>query len=132
MKHYYALFKRTQEAIEVSFPDLQGCVTFGKDWEEAFENAEDALAAWLAHADSHFIKDPSPHARLEHLEGELVPVSVNEHTIASYKELKRFNVIFPVQTLKRVDVFRKKTGLKRSTFLARAAEEYIKNHEQQL
>jgi hypothetical protein len=49
MKHYYAIFKKTKEAIEVSFSDLQGCVTFGKDLEEALDNAEDTLAAWLAH-----------------------------------------------------------------------------------
>jgi predicted RNase H-like HicB family nuclease len=32
MKHYYALFKKTDEAVEVEFPDLNGCFTFGKDW----------------------------------------------------------------------------------------------------
>lgn len=46
MKHYYALFKKTNEAVEVEFPDFKGCFTFGKDWEEALENAEDVLAAW--------------------------------------------------------------------------------------
>jgi predicted RNase H-like HicB family nuclease len=45
MKHYYAIFKKTKEAIEVSFSDLQGCITFGKDGEEVLENAEDVLAA---------------------------------------------------------------------------------------
>ena len=44
--------------IEVEFPDLQGCFTFGKDWEEALENAEDALAAWLVNAELEFIKEP--------------------------------------------------------------------------
>lgn len=33
MNHYYAVFKKTTEAIEVEFPDLEGCVTFGSDWE---------------------------------------------------------------------------------------------------
>src|SRR5580698_8705337 len=59
MKHYYALFTKTDKAIEVEFPDLEGCVTFGKDWEEALENAEDVLAAWLTHAEDQFIKEPS-------------------------------------------------------------------------
>jgi len=30
MKHYYAIFKKTNEAIEVEFPDLPDCLTFGK------------------------------------------------------------------------------------------------------
>jgi predicted RNase H-like HicB family nuclease len=130
MKHYYALFKKTDEAVEVEFPDLQGCFTFGKDWEEALENAEDVLAAWLANADPEFIKEPSKHHELEHLSsGELVPVLVDENIIASYRKLKRFNVIFPAEVLKQIDKFRKKKGLKRSTFLQKAAEEYLQQHD---
>lgn len=131
MKHYYALFKKTDEAVEVEFPDLQGCFTFGSDWEEALENAADALAAWLANAESEFIKEPSKHHELEHLsnDGELVPILVDENILASYQKLKRFNVIFPADVLKQIDNFRKKKGLKRSTFLQKAAEEYLQEHD---
>ena len=129
MKHYYALFTKTADAIEVSFPDLEGCVTFGDDWEEALENAKDVLAAWLAHAEARFVKEPSKHQALEHLvEGELVPIFVDESIMASYQKLKRFNVIFPVEILKNIDSFRKKIGLKRSTFLQKAAEAYLAQH----
>lgn len=128
MKHYYALFKKNKKIVEVEFPDLEGCVTFGKDWEEALENATDVLAAWLANAESQFIKEPSKHHQLEYLSGELVPVLVDENTMASYRKLTRFNVIFPVDVLKKVDKFRKKKGLKRSTFLQKAAEEYLQQH----
>ena len=95
MKHYYALFKKTPTAVEVEFPDLEGCVTFGKDWEEALINAEDVLAAWLAHAEQKFIKAPSKHTQLEHLKGELVPIPIVESILTSYQERKRFNVILP-------------------------------------
>lgn len=132
MKHYYAIFKKTEEAVEVTFPDLQGCVTFGKDWEEALDNAEDVLAAWLAHAEDKFIKEPSKHQLLEHLGGDLIPIPVKEETIESYQKLKRFNVIFPSNVLKRIDTFRKKEGLKRSTFLQKAAEAYLRQHERHL
>lgn len=132
MKHYYAIFKKTEEAIEVNFPDLQGCVTFGKDWEEALDNAEDVLAAWLAHAEDMFIKEPSKHHLLEHLEGDIIPIPVKEEAIESYRKLKRFNVIFPTNVLKRIDTFRKKEGLKRSTFLQKAAEAYLRQHEKHL
>ena len=127
-KHYYALFKRTDDAVEVEFPDLAGCSTFGKDWEEALLYAEDALSAWLVHADPKFIKEPSTHDELSHL-GELVPILVDQKLIESYQELKRFNVIFPIQILKKIDSFRKRQGLKRSTFLLKAAEEYLLKHQ---
>lgn len=129
MKHYYALFKKTADAVEVEFPDLVGCVTFGGDWEEALENAKDVLAAWLVNAEPEFIKPASKHDELEHLKGgELIPVFFDANIIASYQKLKRFNVIFPAEVLKKVDQFRKKNGLKRSTFLQRAAEEYLQRH----
>ncbi len=37
MKYYHAVFKTSTGAVEVEFPDLQGCVTFGKDWENALD-----------------------------------------------------------------------------------------------
>jgi predicted RNase H-like HicB family nuclease len=128
MKQYYAIFKRSRNAIEVEFPDLEGCVTFGKDWDEAYENAIDALAAWLAHAQASFVRPPSTHKALEDLNVELVPVPVDEKIIASYEDLKRINIIIPLTTLEKIDDYRKKIGLKRSTFLVYAAEEYLERH----
>lgn len=129
MKYYYALFKTTPEAVEVEFPDLSGCVTFGSDWDEAVKNATDVLAAWLANAEEKFIKAPSHYQELSHLTGQLVPVAVDAALLESYQALKRFNVIFPTSVLQHIDNYRKKAGLKRSTFLQRAAEEYLQNHE---
>jgi predicted RNase H-like HicB family nuclease len=129
MKYYYALFKETKDAIEVEFPDLQGCVTFGENWDEAIVNATDALAAYLAHAQEQFIKPPSSYNNLVTSKGKLIPIPIDEVTLSSYQELKRFNVILPAQVLGRIDDFRKKIGLKRSTFLQKAAEEYLEKHE---
>lgn len=89
-------------------------------------NAEDALAGWLAHTEPKFIKKPSTHDQLKHL-GELVPIVVNASIVDSYQELKRFNVIFPNKVLQAVDDYRKRAGLKRSTVLQRAAEEYLQH-----
>jgi predicted RNase H-like HicB family nuclease len=129
MKHYYALFKETAKAVEVEFPDLPGCVTFGKDWDEAIENAIDALGGWLAHAEPEFIKQPSSHKKLESkIKGMLIPIPVDERIVESYQASKRFNVIFPLAILHRIDSFRRKKGVKRSTFLLHAAEEYLARH----
>lgn len=127
MKYYYAIFKHCEDSVEVEFPDLKGCVTFGDNWDEAIENATDVLAAWLANAESQFVKEPSPYKKLIDTYGKenLIPIALDEKILESYEELKRFNVIFPSKLLKKVDTYRKKTGLKRSTLLKIATEEYL-------
>ena len=127
MKYYYAIFKHSKDAVEVEFPDLKGCVTFGDNWDEALENATDVLAAWLANAETKFIKDPSSYQELQKKfkDAKLVPIALDEKIVESYEELKRFNVIFPSRLLKKVDDYRRRTGLKRSTLLKIATEEYL-------
>ncbi len=130
MKYYHAVFKTSTGAVEVEFPDLQGCVTFGKDWENALDNATDVLAGWLANAEQQFIKKPASYDELKNRfpKESIVPIAVDEKILESYEELKRFNVIFPTGLLTKVDNFRKKSGLKRSTFLRKATEEYLQKY----
>jgi predicted RNase H-like HicB family nuclease len=127
MKYYYAIFKHSKNAVEVEFPDLTGCLTFGSNRDEALENATDVLAAWLANAESQFINEPSSYQELKKKfkNANLIPIALDEQILESYEELKRFNVIFPSRLLRKVDNFRKKTGLKRSTLLKIATEEYL-------
>lgn len=127
MKCYYALFKKTSEAIEVTFPDLPGCVTFGGTKDEAIENASDVLAGWLANAESQFVKEPSSYEELKNrfVNDELIPIAVDENIMQSYEASKRFNVVFPANLLNQVDQFSKEKGLKRSMVLRKATEEYL-------
>jgi predicted RNase H-like HicB family nuclease len=131
MKYYYAIFKHSKDAVEVEFPDLSGCVTFGSNRDEALENATDVLAAWLANAETHFISEPSSYKELKkkHKDADLIPIALDEQILESYEELKRFNVIFPSRLLKKVDDFRRRTGLKRSTLLKIATEEYLEKQK---
>jgi predicted RNase H-like HicB family nuclease len=129
MKKYFAIFKKTLEATEVEFPDLEGCVTFGKDYEEAYNNAVDVLAGWMAYAEPKFIVEPSTYEQLKNRKGLIVPIPLDQPLLESYEEKKRFNVIFSKSTLERLDAFRKGIGLKRSTVLERAAEEFIERHK---
>lgn len=128
MKKYFAIFKNSGQATEVEFPDLEGCVTFGKNYDEAYNNAVDALAGWMAYADPKFVKEPSTYEQLKNRKGLIVPIPLDLTLLESYEEKKRFNVIFSKATLERVDAFRKKKGLKRSTILERAAEEFLARH----
>jgi predicted RNase H-like HicB family nuclease len=128
MKKYFALFKKTDEATEVEFPDLEGCVTFGKDYEEAYSNAVDALAGWMAYAEPKLIVEPSTYEQLKNKKGYIVPIPLDPALLESYEEKKRFNVIFSKNILEQLDAFRKKAGLKRSTVLEKAAEEFLERH----
>ena len=107
MKYYYAIFKHSKDAVEVEFPDLAGCVTFGSNRDEALENATDVLAAWLANAEFQFVKKPSSHQQLKkkYKNDDLIPIALDEQLLESYEELKRFNVIFPSRLLKKIDDF---------------------------
>ncbi len=45
---YPAVFRKEDDGIyTVTFPDLEGCITYGYTLEEAFNMAGDALYAWL-------------------------------------------------------------------------------------
>ena len=49
MKRYIALFETDEHAdnIGVVIPDLPGCFSTGKDFDEAFRNAHEAVAGYL-------------------------------------------------------------------------------------
>ena len=134
MKYYYAIFKHNKDSVEVEFPDLSGCVTFGDDWDEAMENAIDVLAAWLANAEPKFVKKPSSFKELSEKfkRAQLIPIAVDEKVFESYEQLTRFNIIFPSRLLRKVDEFRNKSGLKRSTLLKIATEQYLEREEASL
>ncbi len=45
---YFAIFDPAEEGgYNVSFPDFPGCVTFGRNFEEARAMAREALELWL-------------------------------------------------------------------------------------
>jgi predicted RNase H-like HicB family nuclease len=127
MEFYYAIFRKTSEAIEVEFPDLRGCVTFGRTRDEAIENATDVLAGWLANAESQFVKEPSSYEALKNKfkNDELISIAVDENIMQQYEASKKFNVVFPATLLSKVDQYTKEKGLKRSLVLRKATEEYL-------
>ena len=63
MKYIYpAIFTENEDGILVDFPDLPNCYTDGANLEEAFENAEDALALALWHLEEERADIPVPSA----------------------------------------------------------------------
>ena len=63
MKYIYpAIFTEEKDGVLVDFPDLPNCYTDGATIEEAFENAEDALALALWHLEEEGADIPVPSA----------------------------------------------------------------------
>ena len=63
MKYIYpAIFTEREDGILVDFPDLPNCYTDGATIEEAFENAEDALALALWQMEETHQELPAPSA----------------------------------------------------------------------
>lgn len=57
--HYYAIFEPVEEGgYNVSFPLFPGCITFGKNFEEAKEKAEEVLELWLTELEEENKKIP--------------------------------------------------------------------------
>ncbi|MCP4756150.1 MAG: hypothetical protein GY866_35250 [Proteobacteria bacterium] len=84
--------------MEVEIPDVQGCMTFGADFEEAYDMAVDALAAVLANSEAQFIKrKPSTYEEISKklkAKGQAIfPVPVDETIMHAYAPKKRINVV---------------------------------------
>ena len=61
MKYVYpAVFSLEGEMYNVSFPDLEGCLTFGEGMADAIKMAEDALALYLYSAEEDGRSIPEP------------------------------------------------------------------------
>jgi len=128
-KGYYAVFEKTSEAIEVHFPDLKGCVTFGDNMEEAFEMAMDVLAGWLQESEPQFIKAPSDFETIKsHYASEnifIMRIPINERIKRKYEEKQRLNISIPASVVKKIDLAAKERGLNRSEFIADATMQVI-------
>ena len=122
---YYAIFEKTDEAIEVYFPDLRGCVTFGKTMEEAFEMAADVLAGWLQESEPEFIKEPSDFETIKshYLNKDvfIMRIPVDERIKRMYEKKQRLNISIPASIVKKIDLAAKERGVNRSEFIADAA-----------
>lgn len=61
---YFAIFDPAEEGgYNVSFPDFPGCVTFGKNFEEAKEKAREILELWISELQAEKQEVPSHFGR---------------------------------------------------------------------
>ena len=125
---YLAVFESTKTGFSVYFPDFPGCVTVGKNVNEAVKNAQEALNLhyYGMNKDREEIPDPFDIKELskDDIEGNIVcPITINPERYKRHMEEKRvkINCTIPLW-LKREG---EQAGLNFSKLLEKAATEEL-------
>lgn len=113
----------------VTVPDLPGCFSAGKSYEEAIENSIEAIECHLEGLLLDGEPIPQPQSIAEYARNRiykgglwfLVPIDLSKLSGSS----KRVNITLPEKLLHQMDQYAKKHGQSRSGLIANAAIEYI-------
>jgi len=123
------IFKDNDSDYGVVAPGLPGCFSSGRSYEEAIENAREAIELHLEGmaADGEAVPEQR---EVDHYSDELkaggVAALVEVDTSAyEARQSERVNVSFPKPLLSKIDNASRKLGMTRSGFLQRAAKKYI-------
>jgi predicted RNase H-like HicB family nuclease len=131
MANYIAIVhKETKSDFGVSFPDFPGCITAGKNIDEAKDMAQEALALHI----QGMLEDGEPlpvPSRLEDIMSDADYANAIAYLVVSVPDAKprtvRVNVTVPEMTLKQIDAAAKKRGMSRSSFLVHVAQNAIQS-----
>ncbi len=127
--YYYALFEKDEGGtISVHVPDVDACITFGDNWDEAYENAIDALAGCLAAGAIPAKRSTREELAASHPGCEIDPVPVDRAIMAKYEPAQRINITLAAPLLHEVDAYCHAANTKRSRLLANAVQEYMTAH----
>ncbi|MBL8773742.1 MAG: type II toxin-antitoxin system HicB family antitoxin [Phenylobacterium sp.] len=129
---YIAFLEATDDGYGVSFPDLEGCISWGADQTQALENAREALSLHLEGMAEEGLEIPSP-SDLKAVARRLAEAYVErrEPTVYVGVEVKapeaaeRVNVYLNKGLLDRMDRHARRRGVNRSEFIALAARHYM-------
>jgi predicted RNase H-like HicB family nuclease len=131
MANYIAIVhKDAKSDFGVSFPDFPGCITAGKNIDEAKDLAQEALALHIQGMLEDGEQLPCP-SRLEEIMNDSDYGNAIAYLVVSVPDAKprtvRVNVTVPEMTLKQIDAAAKKQGMSRSSFLVHAAQNAIQS-----
>lgn len=125
--NYAAIFEPGDNKVYVSFPDLPGCVTSGKDVSDAYDMAVDAANLWLTSAVEDQ-NEPAPKAtpieQVEYSDGSwamLIQVDTDEYMKKTETKAVRRTVSIPSW----MDQIAQKRGISLSKVLQDALKEQI-------
>ncbi|MEX6507067.1 type II toxin-antitoxin system HicB family antitoxin [Jiella sp. M17.18] len=129
MTDYVALIHKDADSdFGVSFPDLPGCVTAGRDLDEARAMAEEALAFHVEGLLQEGQTLPRPSslqsvmADRENRDGVAILVPAKPPAT----RIVRVNVTLPAADLEAIDAYARAHGMTRSGFLAAAARQKLR------
>jgi predicted RNase H-like HicB family nuclease len=131
MANYIAIVhKEAKSDFGVSFPDFPGCITAGKNIDEAKDMAQEALTLHIQGMLEDGEQLPVP-SRLEEIMGDPDYANAIAYLVVSVPDAKprtiRVNITVPEMTLKQIDAAAKKRGMSRSSFLVYAAQNAIQS-----
>lgn len=131
MVNYIAIVhKETKSDFGVSFPDFPGCITAGKNIDEAKDMAQEALTLHIQGLAEDGEQLPVP-SRLEDIMSDPDYANSIAYLVVSVPDARprtvRVNVTVPEMTLKQIDAAAKKCGMSRSSFLVHAAQNVIQS-----
>jgi len=129
MRQYVGLIHKEAESdYSVSFPDFPGCITAGRDLDEARAMAEEALAFHVQglSEDGEAIPEPSPleFVMADSLNRAGVAILVAVRSPAP--KIMRVNITLPEDILTAIDRYAERHGLSRSGFITKAAKDAMK------
>jgi len=131
MANYIAIVhKEARSDFGVSFPDFPGCITAGKNIDEAKDMAQEALTLHIQGMLEDGDQLPVP-SRLEDIMSDPDYANAIAYLVVSVPDAKprmvRVNITVPEMTLKQIDAAAKKRGMSRSSFLVHAAQNAIQS-----
>jgi predicted RNase H-like HicB family nuclease len=135
MANYIAIVHKDPKSdFGVSFPDFPGCVTAGKNIDEAKDMAQEALTLHIQGMIEDGEELPAP-SKLEEIMTDPDFTDATASLVVDVPDAKprtvRVNITVPEMTLKQIDAAAKKRGMSRSSFLVHAAQNAIQSEQSQ-
>lgn len=133
MANYIAIVHKDPESdFGISFPDFPGCITAGKDIDEAKDMAQEALTLHIQGMIEDGEKLPAP-SKLEEIMADPDFADAVAYLVVDVPDTRprtvRVNITVPEMTLKQIDAAAKKRGMSRSSFLVHAAQNAIQANQ---
>ena len=130
MRFAVAIHKEPDSCYGVSVPDLPGCTSAGDTLEEAFSQAEEAIAGHIetlamTNQVIPVILPLEAHQAHEDFQDALCWGFVDVDLSAVPAQRERVNVMLPSHVLSAIDERARLEGETRSSFLAKAAQAYM-------
>ena len=129
MSNYIAIVHKDPKSdFGVSFPDFPGCITAGRNIDDAKDMAQEALTLHIQGMLEDGDQLPVP-SKLEEIMADPNFSDAAAYLVVEVPDVKprtvRVNITVPEMTLKQIDAAAKKRGMSRSSFLVHAAQNAI-------